>query len=107
MASMKRSTNSSATVVDDDEALGRDAGLAVVLHAGGHRGAHGVVEVGARPSTTKGSEPPSSSTRLLQGVAGRGGHRHAGRLAPRERHGGDARVVDERGDVLRRRRRGW
>ncbi len=93
--------------VDDDEALGRDARLAVVLHAGGHGGAHGVVEVGRLASTMKGSEPPSSSTRLLQGVAGGRRHRHAGRLAAGQGHRGDARVVDQRGDVARRRRRGW
>ena len=47
--------------VEDDEALGGDAALPVVLAAGHGRHPGGLVEVG-RGGTTNGSLPPSSST---------------------------------------------
>ncbi len=48
----------------------------------------------------KGSEPPSSSTVFLRASPAAAATDMPGRLAPGQRHRGDARVVDERGDSL-------
>ncbi len=48
----------------------------------------------------KGSDPPSSSTLFFSAWPAVGGDRHAGPLAPGQRDGGDARVLDDLGDVL-------
>ena len=65
--SLRRSArvNSSATVVDHDEALGRDAGLPVVLDPRGDGHAARSASRSAEAATMKGSEPPSSSTHFL------------------------------------------
>ena len=76
-----------------DEALGRDAGLAVVddarLHGRGGRG----IQIGAGHDDER-VAAAQLQHRLLDVLAGRCRHRAARRLAAGERHGADARVGD-------------
>ena len=70
MAAVNRRQELVGHRLDHDEALGGDAGLAVVLHAGGHRRPHGVVEVG-RGQHDEGVRAAELEHALLQGVPGR------------------------------------
>ncbi|CAG6394318.1 hypothetical protein SCOCK_260012 [Actinacidiphila cocklensis] len=80
----------------DDEALGRDAGLAVVLHPGGDRDLDRPVEVGGgRRHHHEGVAAAEFQHRLLDLVARDRGDRAARALAAGEGRGGHPRVAQD------------
>ena len=84
----------------DDEALGGDAGLAVVDDAGLHGGGDGGVEIGAGHDDER-IAAAEFEHNFLDALGGRDSDFDAGLLAAGERGGDHARIVQDGVDLLR------
>ena len=81
-------------VVVHDEPLGRDAALPVVLHARGHRGLRGLLEVGRRHHDERVAAAELEHDRL-ELLARDPPDRTTGGRAPGERRGTHARIAQD------------
>ena len=94
IAAVNFSRNGSYSVVDDDEALGRVAGLAAVVEAGGDGGLDGRVEVVGRQQDERIGAAQLEHD-LLEVAAGDLGDGGAGALGAGQRDALHARVGDD------------